>query len=165
MIELLEKNHDRTTFDCGHAVLNNYIKTQASQDIRRKLSVCYIKRDLESHRVIGYYTLSGSGVPLHFFPEEVRNRLPKSYSLIPAILLGRLAVDKLYHGTGLGKTLLLDALVKSYNISKRLGSFAVVVEPIDEAAESFYSKFGFILLPDNRKMILATETIGRLYHI
>ena len=59
--------------------------------------------------------------------------------------------------------LLIDALSRSYEISKSVGSFAVVVDPLDEDAEKFYFKYGFILLPDSRKMFLPMKTIGKLF--
>jgi hypothetical protein len=57
----------------------------------------------------------------------------------------------------------VDALVRSYEISKSVGSFAVVVDPLDEEAERFYTNYGFVLLPDSRKMFLPMKTVGRLF--
>ena len=55
--------------------------------------------------------------------------------------------------------LLVDALKRSYEISKSIGSFAVIVDPLDENAVQFYKKYGFILLPDSGKMFLPMQTI------
>jgi hypothetical protein len=73
--------------------------------------------------------------------------------------MGRLAVDTRFQGIGLGKLLLIDALFRSYEISKSIGSFAVVVDPLNEEAERFYPKYGFILLPDSCKMFLPMKTV------
>ena len=78
-------------------------------------------------------------------------------------MLGRLAIDKKYQGEGIGKVLLIDALKRSYSISKEIGSFCVVVDPIDEEAKRFYKKFDFIELPDSRKMFIATKTLSELF--
>jgi len=89
--------------------------------------------------------------------------LPKSYTSIPTTLLGRLAIDIKSQGKGIGKILLIDALKRSYEIAKEIGSFAVVVDPIDEEAEKFYQKYGFIKLPDSEKMFIAMNTLKLLF--
>lgn len=78
-------------------------------------------------------------------------------------MLGRLAIDKKYQGQGIGKILLIDALKRSYQILEGIGSFAVVVDPIDEEAEKFYKKYDFIKLPDSGKMFIATRTLQELF--
>jgi len=152
-----------TGFNCGKFLLDTYLKTQASQDVKRKLSACFVSVDPVSGLIQGYYTLSNNSIPLKLIPENYRNKLPPSYSSIPATLLGRLAVDVRFKGTGIGRMLLIDALSRSYEISKSVGSFAVVVDPLDEEAERFYNKYGFILLPDSSKMFLPMKTVGKLF--
>jgi len=51
-----------------------------------------------------------------------------------------LAVDVKQQGKGYGKILLVDALKRSHETSKEIGSFAVVVDPIDDSAEGFYKR-------------------------
>ena len=77
-------------------------------------------------------------------------------------MYGRLAVDKRFQGKGIGRILLIDALKRSYEISESIGSFAVVVDPIDDDAIKFYEKFGFIKLPDSGKMFIAMQTLKEL---
>lgn len=163
MIELLDRKHNRNDFDCGKELLNNYIKNQAGQDTKRKLSACFVFAEEESNCIQGYYTLSNNSIPLSSFPEPIRKKLPQSYNSIPTTLLGRLAIDKNLQGKGLGKILLLDALKRSYEISKEIGSFAVVVDPIDREAELFYGKYDFIKLPDSEKMFIAIRTLKELF--
>lgn len=161
MIELLEKKHNKEDFNCGNDLLSNYLKNQASQDIKRKLSVCFVLS--EAHAVQGYYTLSNYSISLTNFPLDIQAKLPKSYHSIPTTLLGRLAIDLKYQGKGFGKILLVDALQRSYEASKAMGSFAVVVDPVDSTAEAFYKKYDFIKLPDSGKMILSTKTLKELF--
>jgi GNAT superfamily N-acetyltransferase len=163
MIELLDKKHNRNDFDCGKELLNNYLKNQAGQDIKRKLSVCFVFAEKETNCIHGYYTLSNNSIPLSSFPETIRKKLPQSYNSIPATLLGRLAIDKNWQGKGLGKILLLDALKRSFVISQEIGSYAVVVDPIDREAELFYEKYDFIKLPDSEKMFIAIRTLKELF--
>lgn len=163
MIELLDKKHNRQDFDCGKELLNNYLKNQAGQDVKRKLSACFVLVEMETNNIKGYYTLSNNSIPLSNFPEHIQKKLPKSYVSIPTSLLGRLAIDTKFQGKGIGKILLIDALKRSYEISKEIGSFAVVVDPIDEEAEKFYAKYDFIKLPDSEKMFMATKTLKELF--
>lgn len=163
MIELLDKKHNRNDFDCGNELLNNYLKNQAGQDIKRKLSACFVFAEKETNCIQGYYTLSNNSIPLSCFPDQIRKKLPQAYSSIPATLLGRLAIDKNSQGRGLGKILLIDALKRSYEISKEIGSFAVVVDPINREAEQFYEKYDFINLPDSEKMFIAIRTLKELF--
>ena len=163
VIELLDKKHNRNNFDCGKELLNNYLKYQAGQDIKRKLSACFVLAEKETNNIQGYYTLSNNSIPLSSFPEQIKKKLPNSYDSIPTTLLGRLAIDKNCQGKGFGKFLLIDALKRSYEISKEIGSFAVVVDPIDKEAEMFYEKYDFIKLPDSEKMIIASKTLKELF--
>jgi len=163
MIELLNKKHNRKDFDCGKELLNDYLKTQAGQDVKRKLSVCFVLTDSETKVIQGYYTLSNSSIPLSSFSEQIKKKLPKSYKSIPTTLLGRLATDKKYQGNGIGKFLLIDALKRSYGISNEIGSFGIIVDPIDDDAKSFYQKYDFIELPDSKKMFIATQTLKELF--
>ena len=163
MIKLLDKKHNRNDFDCGKELLNNYLKIQAGQDIKRKLCACFVLAEDETGCVKGYYTLSNNSIPLSCFPEHIKRKFPQSYESIPTTLLGRLAIDKKYKGEGLGKILLIDALRRSYEISKEIGSFAVVVDPIDREAELYYEKYDFIKLPDSQKMFIAIRTLKELF--
>lgn len=163
MVELLNKNHNRTDFDCGKELLNNYLKNQAGQDIKRKLSACFVLLESKTNNIQGYYTLASNSIPLNSFPENLQKKFPKSYTSIPTTLLGRLAVDIKYQGKGVGKILLIDALKRSYDISEEIGSFAVVVDPLDDEAEKFYEKYDFIKLPDSKKMFVAIKTLHHLF--
>ncbi|MEN2434280.1 GNAT family N-acetyltransferase [Weeksellaceae bacterium A-14] len=163
MIEVLDKKHNKNEFDCGKELLNNYLKNQAGQDIKRKISACFVLSESDTNLIQGYYTLSNNSIPLSDFSEKIQKKLPKSYTSIPTTLLGRLAIDIKSQGKGIGKILLIDALKRSYEIAKEIGSFAVVVDPIDEEAEKFYQKYGFIKLPDSEKMFIAMNTLKLLF--
>lgn len=160
--EPLNSKHKKADFSCGLEMLDNYIHKQASQDIKRKLSACFVIKEPETDLIKGYYTLSNSNIPLEVIPNEIRRKLPSAYKAIPTTLLGRLAIDTKYQGQGIGKLILVDALKRS-ELSKIIGSLAVVVDPIDQNAEKFYEKYGFIKLPDSKKMFLPMKTIGQLF--
>lgn len=163
--ERLQSAHNRDDFECGQKALDEYLKKQANQDIKKKLSACFVITENEKsvNKVRGYYTLSNTGISREYIPQELRNKFPKSYKTIPATLLGRLARDRSVIGQGQGEKLLIDALYRSHLAAKELGSFAVVVDPIDKKAELFYAEYGFKKLPDSGKMFLAMKTIDQLF--
>src|SRR5688572_1703433 len=92
-IETLSSQHKKSGFDCGNDLLNNYIQKQAKQDVSRDLSACYILKNKEDNKVIGYYTLSSNSINRNDFPEDLIMKLPPSYVNLPTVLLGRLAID------------------------------------------------------------------------
>jgi GNAT superfamily N-acetyltransferase len=155
--------YNRSDFSCGKIALDDYFHKQVCQDIKRKLSVCFILPSID-HNIKGFYTLSNDSIPQEVLPDEIKKKMPKSYINLPTTLLGRLAVDKKFKGQGIGALLLLDALKRSYDISsKNIGSMAVVVNPIDEEAFNFYKKYGFIELPESGRMYLSMKTISELF--
>ena len=161
-IELLNKTHIKSSFECGYPSLNNYIKTQASQDVKRNISVCYVLSDNPDKTVAGYYTLSSHAVSLEALPEDLRKKLPTSYPVVPTAFLGRLAVNKTYQGKRLGEMLLLDALNRCANLAESIGTMAVIVDPIDEKAMGFYKAYGFISLPKSIRLFMSAKTIKTL---
>jgi GNAT superfamily N-acetyltransferase len=163
LTELLNAEHNRKDFSCGKSLLDNYLYFHANQDIKRNLAVCFVWNDPLSNRIKGYYTLSNNSIPLELVTEQFRKKLPPSYLSVPTALLGRLAVDTHYQGMNIGKFLLIDALKRSYELSKNMGSFAVIVDPLDDGARSFYEKYGFITLIDSRKMFLPMNTVKQLF--
>ena len=155
--------HIKNRFDCGKELLNGYIHKQASQDVKRKISACFVLAD-EENVVRGYYTLSSSSIQREQLPDELIKKLPISYKNLPVTLLGRLALDKNYFGNGWGALLLIDALKRSYFASvQNVASMAVIVDPIDDDAIGFYKKYGFILIPDSGKMFLTLNAIAKLF--
>lgn len=158
----LDSKHKKSEFTCGNTYLDNYLQKQAKQDIKRKLSACFVLSS-EGNEIKGFYTLSNAGIPRELIPEDISKKLPRAYESLPVTLLGRLAINQKNKGQGLGKLLLIDALKRSYEVSKVIGSMAVIVDPIDEDAIGFYNKFGFITLPDSEKMFLSMKTIEQLF--
>jgi GNAT superfamily N-acetyltransferase len=158
----LNSSHKKEKFSCGKTLPDNYLHKQAKQDVKRKLSACFILEG-EDYNVKGYYTLSNSSINRVLLPESIIKKLPQSYSYLPVTLLGRLAVDNSYQGQGLGELLILDALKRSYDISDSVGSMAVIVDPIDEGATMYYGKYGFVCLPDSHRMFILMDTAKLLF--
>ena len=161
-IEPLGAKHDRAAFSCGVTALDNYLHNQAGQDLKKRAAVPFVLTN-DGKTILGYYTLSQFAIALDVVPPEIARKLPK-YSMIPATLLGRLAVSKERRGQKLGELLLMDALKRSLDSSSQVASTAVVVDAKDEAAAAFYKKYGFIDLPNiERRLFLPMGTIENLF--
>jgi hypothetical protein len=160
--EPLGKQHDRTQFDCGVAVLNEYLAKYAQQDMKRKAAAVFVlMARAHPQRVVGYYTLCATSVELSSLPPEQVKRLPR-YPEIPAILIGRLARDVGFPGTG--ELLLVDALERCVHVSSEIAASLIVVDSKGEAATHFYRKFGFLSLPKlTDRMFLSIRTAETLY--
>lgn len=154
-IEPLGDHHDRTDFSCGNEQLDRYFHTAVTQDKKRNIAIPYVIFDRERQKVIGYYTLSTSGIDLEHLPQNIAKKLPK-YPIVGAILIGRLAVDSNYRGYGWGKLLIIDALYRSLGVSQTTGCFAVIVDAIDNEAVTFYQRFEFQTFPDRPYKLFRT---------
>jgi GNAT superfamily N-acetyltransferase len=150
--------HDRRTFDCGVAVLNDYLRERAGQDMRRHAAGCWvITANDRPNEVLGFYTLSPESIFLADLPElskAARQRIPR-YTKLGAVLLGRLAVAKTSQSKGLGQHLLYDAFHRAYGAE--IPAALLVTDPKDENAERFYTKHGFRRLDETRMFILMIE--------
>ncbi len=160
-IFILDKTHNRKAFECEEQQLTDYIKKQVSQDIKKKLAVCFVAID-DNNNVIGYYTLSSESLGREQIPDKYLRKVPQNYNA-PVILLGRLARNITAKGTGLGEHLLLDALFRAFTLSEEsIGAMAVIVDPMNQFAIKFYKKYGFEQLPDSEKMFLPMSTIKQI---
>ena len=161
--EVLNKEHDREAFDCGHAELNAYLRTQARQEMNRGSAVVYVLGPQHAPREIaGFYTLSSSSVRLSDWPEAVRKKLPR-YPLVPVTLTGRLAVSQSHRGHRLGERLLIDALQRCHAASRAVGSVAAIVDAKDADVAAFYARYGFVAFPDQPlRLFLPMKTISTL---
>jgi ribosomal protein S18 acetylase RimI-like enzyme len=160
-LEALAPDHDRTGFACGVEALDQYFTTRVTQDMRRRLTACYVAIASATSRVAGYYTLAAAGIPLSDMPESIVKRLPR-YPSIPVARLGRLAVDRDYQGQGLGSAMLWDAVTRAAR--SEVAVFALVVDAKNEHAEAFYRRQGFVpfgLVPRQLFLPLKDVVSGR----
>ena len=145
VIALLNGAHDRSAFSSGTEALDRYFHQQVFQDARRRVATCFVAT-APDEKVAGYYTLASSSMILAELPTEAARKLPR-YPLVPAVRMGRLAVDQAFVGQGLGGALLADALMRSARAE--IAAFALVVDAKDQKAKRFYEHHGFTALPDS----------------
>ncbi len=138
--ETLSETHDRTAFHCGEPALDRYLQTQATQDIRRRVANCFVAIEAATGRLATYYTLSAASIPLVDLPPEHTKRLPR-YPTVPAVRIGRLAVDETFQGRGLGAMLLLNAVHRS--LQSDAAACTLLVDAKNDQGVAFYRRYGF----------------------
>lgn len=143
------KQHNRTSFNSGSKLLDDYFRNQVSQDIRRRITACFVAT-AQKQRIAGFYTLAAASILLSDLPDKIRKKLPR-YPSVPAVRMGRLAVEQSFQGHGLGGALLADALLRASN--SEIAAFALIVDAKNDSAAAFYQHHGFIALP-NQPLIL-----------
>lgn len=151
----LTRAHDLSAFDCGVASLNNWLRN-FGQRSEGKSARCFVVCD--GKFVAGYHCISAGAIDRDTqAPEAMRKGMPAS---LPIMLIGRLAVDARWHGQGVGRGLLKDALRRILSASTEVGARAVIVHAIDDAAVAFYRQYGFKALPgESRSLYLPVEEI------
>jgi ribosomal protein S18 acetylase RimI-like enzyme len=149
-VEALSAQHDRAAFHCGEEALDRYFLTHATQDIRRRVANCFVVVETCSGVVAAYYTLSASSIPLVDIPPEEAKRLPR-YPTIPAVRIGRLAVDQRFQRRGLGELTIVNALRRT--VEGAAAAFALVVDAKNDSAVAFYTRYEFRPIAGNARTL------------
>jgi ribosomal protein S18 acetylase RimI-like enzyme len=159
-IRALADTDERAAYTCGSQPLDRYFHQQVTQDIGRRIAACFVAVEIATDRVAGFYTLATSSIPLPDLPHQIARKLPR-YPLVPAVCLGRLAVDSTFKRRGLGSALLFDALARS--LRSEIIAYAMVVDAKDEAAAAFYRHHEFIAFEGHSlKLFLPLVTAKKL---
>ncbi len=157
-VERLGDSHDRTFFRCGEEALDRYFQTQVTQDIRRNVANCFVAIEAATNRIAAYYTLSAASIPLTDLPVDLVKRLPR-YPAIPAVRIGRLAVDQMFQRRGLGEAMLADAVARA--VKADVAAYALVVEAKNDPVVTFYQRFGFRAVASQPRVLLLPIATAR----
>lgn len=162
IIEPLGRHHDRESFACGVAVLDDYLRRRASQDARRRVARVFVAVGDAPGEIAGYYTLSAASFEKDVLPASLAKRLP--HYPVPAVVIGRLAVSRAFQGRGLGEMLLLDAIRRVVRASAVIAAYAVVVDAKNDPTRAFYERYGFRAFPSTPlRLFLPLETFEKLH--
>jgi GNAT superfamily N-acetyltransferase len=142
--ELLTGDHALTGFDCGEPALNDWLTRRAAANQQTGTSRTWVVTEVASSRVVAYYASSTAAVLRQLAPRALGRGPPAE---IPAILLGRMAVDSRRQGRGLGAALLKHFMLKAMQVSASVGVRLVLVHAKDDDAKSFYAHYGFVESP------------------
>lgn len=143
-IEQLTKDHDRNSFDCGNTDLNNFLKKAARQAAAKNLSRTFVLTDGETNTIYGFVSVTPCSVNILDVPEKQRKKYPPQHGL-PAIRMARLAVGVGHRGKGYGELLLTEAMAITAKIAESAGGIGLFVDAKDDAAKTFYEKYGFLV--------------------
>ncbi|CAN5288556.1 hypothetical protein BH09ACT6_BH09ACT6_13560 [soil metagenome] len=141
---MLEPSDPVAEFDCGETSLDIWLSGRAIKNEATGASRAFVSVERERALIGGSYSVSTGSLSLNIAPGTLRRNMP---SPIPVVLIGRLAVDERFTGSGLGASLLQDALLKCIEAARSVGIRAIVVDAPNEASASFYRKFGFESMP------------------
>lgn len=157
--EKLARGHAVDTFECGSPALDDFLRRYALANQAAGGAQTYVATVEE--RVVGYYSLTASSVEHGEPPKRLTAGLARHR--VPVILLARLAVDRRWHGKGLGATLLRDALRRALAAADVIGVRAVLVHAKNVSVRRFYEHFDFDPSPvDPLQLFLLTKDIARL---
>ena len=139
---LLSAEHALDDFTCGVASLDEWLKRRAYPNQVSGASRTYVVT--EGRKVVGYYCLASGALALNIAPSSVRRNMPAP---VPMAVLGRLAIDLLWQGKGLGAAMLQEAVMRSAQAGGIIGIRGLLVHAISDKAKSFYEHYGFTASP------------------
>jgi GNAT superfamily N-acetyltransferase len=158
-VEKLRREHAIEGFDCGREQLNRYLLRYAWQNQQAGASQTYV--GVLGDTIIGFYTLAVGQVTHAEAPERLTKGLARHP--VPIMLLARLAVDRRWHGQGVGKALLRDAMDRTLQAANIAGIRAFAVHAKDEEARRFYEHFDFVPSPaDPMHLFVLLKDVRRI---
>jgi GNAT superfamily N-acetyltransferase len=149
--ELLAEHHDIADFTSGEASLDEWLRRRARANQVSGASRTYVV--CEDKRVIAYYALASGVIAVESAPGRFKRNMPDP---IPVAVLARLAVDRDWHGKGLGRALFRDAALRVAQAADAIGIRGIVVHAISEEAKKFYVALGFDPSPREPMTLMVT---------
>ena len=137
--ELLTAAHDVSSFSCGKAALDHWLKTRALPNQEQGFTAVIVVH--VDHQVVGYYGLAPTSVVPGVLPRSIRTGQPPNP--VPCLLLGQLATDLGWEGRGIGTGLVKHALQRCVTAATLIGGRALLVNALDDAAGAFWRRRGF----------------------
>lgn len=139
----LTSTHVVNDCDCGVDSLTEWLDKRAWKNQIIGVSRTFVVTNGEI--VIGYYCLSSAAIDRIEIPRAKQRNMPDP---IPAVLIGRLAVDVRYQGQKIGLSLLQDAIDRIVRASQNIGVAYILVHALDDTAKRFYEINGFTSIPE-----------------
>lgn len=162
IFNVLDKSFQKDSFDCGKPQFNQFLQQYARQNMSKEYTRTFVATREGSKEIAGYYCCGASSIERASIPSSLSKALPQYPA--PAMLIGKLAVDKKMQGQGLGKIMLMNALYRAVRIREEMAIFAVRVDALDTEAKKFYLKYGFSPFQDKElSLLLPMKTILKLF--
>jgi predicted N-acetyltransferase YhbS len=162
IIELLNKSHNRQSFNCGNETLNQFLIRTARQHIQKGISRTFVLVDTEEPKtIIGFFTLSICEVQTEKLPPRLAKKYPTK---VPGVKLARLAVTQDWQRQGIGEILMLEGMQRALVIAENAGVIGLFVDAKDEQAKAYYQRYGFVSLLDTPlEVLLPLGTVKQLF--
>lgn len=156
--EPIAKRHDRKSFDCGDAAMNDFLQNYARQSHERGGAKTFLAIDSKDNKaILGFYSLAPGAVTYAEAPETLRQGLAKHD--VPGFRLARIATDVRFQGQGLGGQLLAAAALRCLRAAADVGGVLLIIDAKNARAASWYQGYGAVPLsgkPLTLVMSLAT---------
>jgi GNAT superfamily N-acetyltransferase len=153
------RRHKRDQFDSGEPVLDEWLRRYAGQNRRRDTAATWVITDV-NEIVVAYASVAMTGIDRSAAPNVVAKGAPDP---VPALLLGRLAVDRGYTNIGIGTALVSHVLATAVELNEKAACRAVVVTALDAGARTWWERLGFHPFepdePDQLDLYLLTSEI------
>ncbi|HET6871068.1 MAG TPA: GNAT family N-acetyltransferase [Solirubrobacteraceae bacterium] len=153
------RRHDRERFDSGEPMLDEWLRRYAGQNRRRDTAATWVIADPDDV-VVAYASVAMTGIDRSAAPDALAKGAPDP---VPALLLGRLAVDQRSASLGVGTALAVHVLATAVELNEKAACRAVVVTAINEQARTWWERFGFRPFapdePDQLDLYLLTSEI------
>ncbi|CUH64881.1 hypothetical protein TL5118_01052 [Thalassovita autumnalis] len=155
------KTHDRSNFDCGHARLNNYLKTSATKLQKGDFTRIYVALEPGSPIVLGYHAINFGEIDASALDKVPRGA--PSHKQLPVLFLGQIAVTKGAAGVGIGGILMHHVFEKAVKVADEAGCWAIILDAVDDDGDeafkkrlSWYEEFGFQTMPSQKCRMFMT---------
>lgn len=140
-ITSLQRDHDLSRFCCGENSIDKYICKRAVNHHFSNKDRIFCATRAGSTSVLGVYSMSIKSHDKDALTDTEKTTITGPY--FSAVYIGSLAVLRHYQGLGLGRLLLIDALKRSYEISRNAALLAVALRSIDDRSTKLYQRYGF----------------------
>lgn len=140
MSEQLAPKHYLVNFDSGQEELDTWLKEFALKASERDYGRTYIWHKGDN-LTVAFYTLSAHLISAAELPPK---RARGQQNVIPAILLGKMALDLSLQGHGLGEVLLADAIARAVSAADIAAAKYLIVDPLSAEVLTFCEKYGFV---------------------
>lgn len=157
----LAAGDDRDGFDCGWESLKLWLRRHAWRNQESGVTRTSIVCDAETGELAGYGSLRAAQIERGFLAKRDQRNRPDP---IPALLLGKLAVDSRYQGQGVARSLMFFALGTAVRMSQMIGCLCVLTHPLDDGVRAFYQRFGFEDLPYDPTRSMAVRIKGLVHN-
>lgn len=156
----LADHHAPEGFDCGKEPLNTWLIAHSRRADSSGIAHVYVWTPLGEQKVCAYFAIYPTEVARD--ADGLSRSVTSGYSRIPGYLIARLAIDSSLRGQGYGEQLLLDALGKAVAASEIGGGRLIVVDAIDDEAQSYYEHYHFVPVQNRqRRLVMKVSTAAK----